>query len=61
VSQAAATGVSNRLKHSHPIFLVKDVVKAAEYYRDVLGFRFDRYWGEPPCFCTVWRDAVEIF
>jgi catechol 2,3-dioxygenase-like lactoylglutathione lyase family enzyme len=53
--------VSNRLKHSHPIFLVKDVVKAAEYYRDVLGFRFDRYWGEPPCFCTVWRDAVEVF
>lgn len=61
MTQAAATGASNRLKQSHPIFLVKDVVKSAEYYRDVLGFRFDRYWGEPPCFCIVWRDAVEIF
>lgn len=55
-----ATAV-NRMKHSHPVFLVKDVVKSAEYYRDVFGFQFDRYWGEPPCFCIVWRDDVEIF
>jgi catechol 2,3-dioxygenase-like lactoylglutathione lyase family enzyme len=55
--QAAAV----KMRGIHPLFLVNDVVKAAEYYRDVLGFRFDRYWGEPPCFCIVWRDAVEIF
>ena len=52
---------ATRLNSVSPIFLVADVVKAAEYYRDVLGFRFDRYWGEPPCFCIVWRDAVEVF
>ena len=38
------------------VFLVRDVVRAAEYYRDALGFRFSRYWGEPPSFCMVWRD-----
>ena len=38
-----------------PCFLVDDVVKSAEYYRDVLGFHFERYWGEPPCFVIVIR------
>ncbi len=50
-----------RLTASHPIFLVNDVVKSAEWYRDVLGFQFNRFWGEPPCFCIVRRDNVEIF
>ena len=31
-------------------FLVDDVIKSADYYRDVMDFHFDRYWGEPPCF-----------
>jgi predicted enzyme related to lactoylglutathione lyase len=44
-----------------PSFIVDDVVKAAEYYRDVLGFSFNRYWGEPPCFVILGRDSVEIF
>lgn len=51
----------HKLTAIHPIFLVHDVVKTAEYYRDKLGFTFNRYWGEPPCFCIVWRDSVEIF
>lgn len=38
-----------------------DVVETAEYYRDVFGFRFDRYPGEPPCFTILGRDSVEIF
>jgi predicted enzyme related to lactoylglutathione lyase len=42
-------------------FIVDDVVKSAEYYRDVLGFSFDRYWGEPPCFVILHREGVEIF
>jgi len=40
---------------------VEDAVKSAEYYRDVLGFSFNRYWGEPPCFVTLGRDGVEFF
>lgn len=45
-----------RILSGASVFLVADVVKAAEHYRDVFGFRFDRFWGEPPGFCMVWRD-----
>lgn len=41
-----------------PYFRVRSVVRAAEFYRDALGFTFDRYWGEPPCFCMVKYDSV---
>jgi predicted enzyme related to lactoylglutathione lyase len=43
-----------------PYFLVDDVVKSAHYYGDQLGFHFDRFWGEPPCFCMVTRGGVVI-
>jgi len=43
-----------------PYFLVDDVVTTANYYRDKLGFHFERFWGEPPCFCMVRRGGVEI-
>ena len=48
---------SRQLLESASVFLVADVVRAAEYYRDKLGFRFDHYWGDPPDFCMVWRDC----
>ncbi len=41
---------------SASVLLVADVAVAAEYYRDRLGFAFERFWGDPPCFCMVWRD-----
>lgn len=53
-----------------PQFTVSDVVKTAEYYRDVFGFQIAGYWdGEsatkspsaPPVFGIVWRGKVEIF
>ena len=43
-----------------PSFLVDDVVQSAEFYRDVLGFHFNRYWGEPPCFVIVMRDSAQF-
>jgi uncharacterized glyoxalase superfamily protein PhnB len=43
-----------------PYFFVRDVVKAAEYYRDALGFTIPRFWGEPPCFCMPKRDGVVV-
>ena len=55
-----ATHSTVKLRSISPCFLVEDVVKTAEYYRDVLGFQFDRYWGEPPCFVILLRDSVEI-
>jgi catechol 2,3-dioxygenase-like lactoylglutathione lyase family enzyme len=43
-----------------PFLLVDDVVKAGEYYRDVLGFELGRYFGEPPGFVIVRRNAARI-
>jgi catechol 2,3-dioxygenase-like lactoylglutathione lyase family enzyme len=53
-----------------PQFAVQDVVRAAEYFRDVLGFEIASYWdGErrtmtpvaPPPFGVVFRDQVQVF
>ena len=43
-----------------PVFLVEDVRRAAEFYRDRLGFELTEYFGEPPEFTIVRRDAVRI-
>src|SRR6516164_7686929 len=43
-----------------PYFIVDDVVATANYYRDKLGFQYERFWGEPPCFCMVHRNGVVI-
>jgi predicted enzyme related to lactoylglutathione lyase len=43
-----------------PYFIVDDVVASANYYRDKLGFHFDRIFGEPPSFCMVSRGGIII-
>jgi predicted enzyme related to lactoylglutathione lyase len=43
-----------------PYFIVDDVVATANFYRDKLGFRYERFWGEPPCFAMVYRRGVTI-
>jgi predicted enzyme related to lactoylglutathione lyase len=43
-----------------PYFLVDDVVSTANYYRDQLGFEYERFWGEPPAFCMVSRGGIVI-
>jgi hypothetical protein len=43
-----------------PYFLVDDVVATANWYRDRLGFRYERFWGDPPVFCMVYRRGVVI-
>ena len=43
-----------------PLFLVKDVVRAAEYYRDQLGFEIGRYFLDPPVFVIVQRGKIAI-
>ena len=43
-----------------PVFLVADVVKAAAYYRDALGFDIPRFWGEPPTFCIPQRGRLSV-
>lgn len=43
-----------------PYFIVDDIFQSAEFYRDKLGFHFDRIWGEPPQFVMVRRDGITI-
>jgi uncharacterized glyoxalase superfamily protein PhnB len=43
-----------------PYFVVDNVVTTANYYRDKLGFEYERFWGEPPCFCMVQRSGIVI-
>ena len=59
-----------RFEAAIPQFTVPDLVRTAEYYRDVLGFQIAGYWdGErvmfvpatPPVFAIVWRDQVQVF
>ena len=49
-----------KLQTIAPQFVVPDVVAAAEYYRDVLGFQIQGYFWEPPVYAIVRRDAVGI-
>src|SRR5262245_43830070 len=48
------------LTSAAPYFLVDDVFATAEFYRDVLGFTFDEFFGNPPSFTIVRRDDVRI-
>jgi uncharacterized glyoxalase superfamily protein PhnB len=58
---AEATNPAARPRWSAaPYFIVDDVVATANYYRDTLGFRYERFWGEPPCFTIVTRNSASI-
>ncbi len=51
---------NTKIVGSAPILLVKDVVASANYYRDKVGFNYERFWGEPPGFCIVHRDGFHL-
>ena len=40
--------------------IVDDVVRTANYYRDAVGFQYERFWGQPPPLCMVGRQGVII-
>ena len=53
--------MASRLTAIAPYFLVADVVQAAEYYRDKLGFTIQGYFFEdPPVFAMVGRDGLTV-
>lgn len=43
-----------------PQFVVTDVVKTAEFYRDKLGFKILSYFLDPPVYAMLERDNVEL-
>jgi hypothetical protein len=44
-----------------PQFTVPDVVAAASYYCDVLGFENRGFFGDPPVFVMLGRGGVEFY
>ncbi len=49
-----------KLRASAPVLLVRDVVAAANHYRDAMGFGYERFWGEPPGFVILHRDGMYL-
>ena len=45
-----------RITSSAPVLLVRDVIAAANYYRDCAGFTYERFFNDPPSFCILQRD-----
>jgi predicted enzyme related to lactoylglutathione lyase len=43
-----------------PYLCVDDVVATANYYRNKLGFEYERFWGDPPSFTIVGRSGAYI-
>lgn len=43
-----------------PYFIVDNVVATANYYKEKLGFHYDRFWGDPSAFCMVKRGGIII-
>jgi uncharacterized glyoxalase superfamily protein PhnB len=54
----AAEAGPARLEHVIPILFVRDVVRAAAFYVDKLGFTRDFLHGHPPFYGAVSRDAA---
>jgi uncharacterized glyoxalase superfamily protein PhnB len=49
-----------RLIASAPVIFVRDLRAAAEHYRDAMGFSLGKFWGEPPSFTILARDAMHV-
>lgn len=54
------SGTGQKFYGAAPYFIVDDILASAEFYRDKLGFEFNRFWGDPPQFVIVRRDGVSI-
>ncbi len=49
-----------RLDRLTPMLLAKDLQQTMTYYTEVLGFTVTGTMGEPPGFCAVERDGVQL-
>jgi hypothetical protein len=55
-----APAANPRLTATSAVLLVEDIVAAANHYRDVLGFAYDGFWGDPPKFVILHRDGMYL-
>ena len=51
---------NSKLIASAAVLLVKDVVAAANHYRDAMGFAYDRFYGEPQSFVILGRGIIRV-
>jgi predicted enzyme related to lactoylglutathione lyase len=49
-----------RFNHCAPQFIVQDVARSLEFYKNYLGFEIDYLRGSPPGYAVVYRDDVYI-
>ena len=56
----SSSNLHPRLIASAPVLLVRNVVDAANHYRDAMGFSYDKLWGEPPSFVILHRDGMYV-
>jgi predicted lactoylglutathione lyase len=52
--------MSSKPRGIAPLFLVENVVHAAEYYRDKLGFEIGPYFLDPSAFVILQRDEIAL-
>jgi len=50
----------SKLVASAAVLLVRNVVAAANHYRDALGFRYPKFYGTPPSFVILNRDGMYL-
>jgi uncharacterized glyoxalase superfamily protein PhnB len=50
----------SKLIGSAAVLLVKNVVVAANHYRDALGFEYKKFYGNPPGFVILCRDGMHL-
>jgi uncharacterized glyoxalase superfamily protein PhnB len=51
---------SGKLTATAAVLLVRDVMAAANHYRDKMGFGFTGVFGEPPSFVILERDGLRL-
>ena len=61
LAEAARAAHGPGMSHAIPIFNVHDLKASQRYYRDVLGFKVDWEYGDPPDFGSVSRADARIF
>lgn len=55
-------GKKNALLHDQAsVLLVSDVVEAARFWHEKLGFNEGSFWGDPPDFCICAREGQHVF
>ncbi len=49
-----------KFNSSAPVLFVRNIHAAAEHYRDAMGFKLGRFYGEPEVFTIIGRDGMYV-